>query len=143
MQKKTFVESVSRRLQCDAQRAEGLTLAVFQSLRDRLTPREAADVAAQLPAGLKPLWLDNDRRDRRVEKVHRAEFLGRIRRFAGLPDDAEAERSVKAVFAALQALLGSPTGKEGEAWHIFSQLPKDLKELWLEAGTEHDGTQRR
>ncbi|MEW6273476.1 MAG: DUF2267 domain-containing protein [Thermodesulfobacteriota bacterium] len=143
MQKKAFFESVSRSLQCDAQRAEGLTLAVFQQLRDRLTPKEAADVAAQLPAGLKPLWQDNERRDRRVEKVHREEFLGRIRRFAGLPDDAEAERSVKVVFAALQALLGSPTGKEGEAWHIFSQLPKDLKELWLEAGAEHDGTQRR
>jgi hypothetical protein len=33
----------------------------------------------------------------------------------------------------LQRLLGSTTGMEGEAWDIFSQLPKDLKRLWLEA----------
>ncbi|HEY8514911.1 MAG TPA: DUF2267 domain-containing protein [Candidatus Binatia bacterium] len=143
MDKKEFFESVSRRLKCDAQRAEGVTLAVFQQLRDRLTPKEAADVAAQLPTGLKPLWLDNERPGRGVDKVHREEFIGRIRRFAGLPDDAEAERSVKAVFATLQKLLGSPTGKEGEAWDIFSQLPKDLKELWLEAADERDETQRR
>jgi hypothetical protein len=48
-----------------------------------------------------------------------------------LPDDGEAERAVKAVFGTLQRLLGSPTGKEGEAWDVFSVLPKDLKMLWL------------
>ncbi len=56
-----------------------------------------------------------------------------MRQRAVLPDDAEAERAVKAVFAALQRLLGSRTGLEGEAWDIFSQLPKDLKQLWVEA----------
>jgi uncharacterized protein (DUF2267 family) len=50
-----------------------------------------------------------------------------------LPDDAEAERAVRAVFGALQRLLGSRTGREGEAWDVFSQLPKDLKQLWLDA----------
>lgn len=139
MQKKEFVESVSRRLKCDEQRAEGVTLAVFQSLRDRLTPKEAADVAAQLPVGLKSLWQDNERRERNVDKLHRLEFLGRVRKWAGLPDDTEAERSVKAVFGALQCLLGSPTGQEGEAWDIFSQLPKDLKRLWIEASNEARG----
>jgi hypothetical protein len=37
------------------------------------------------------------------------------------------------VFKGLQRVLGSATGKEGEAWDILSQLPKDLKQLWLEA----------
>jgi hypothetical protein len=31
----------------------------------------------------------------------------------------------------LQKALGSLTGKEGEAWDIYSQLPKGLKNLWL------------
>ena len=35
--------------------------------------------------------------------------------------------SLTAVFKALQILMNSPTGPEGEAWDIFSQLPKDLK----------------
>jgi uncharacterized protein (DUF2267 family) len=50
-----------------------------------------------------------------------------------LPDEAVAERAVIAVFATLQELLGSPTGMEGEAWDVMSQLPKDLKKLWISA----------
>ncbi len=136
MDTKSFVSHVAHRLRCDEERAEGVILAVFQNLRDRLTPHEAADVAAQMPAALRHLWLDNDREGRRVERLHRDEFLGRVRRFAGLPDDTEAERAVRAVFAALQSLLGSPSGTEGEAWDVFSQLPKDLKALWLDAHRE-------
>lgn len=133
MDKKTFVREVAQRLCCDDERAEGVTLAVFQNLRDRLTPTEASHVAAQMPAPLRHLWQDNERSDRVVQRLHHDEFIGRVRRFAGLPSDEEAERGVRAVFAALQTLLGSPSGTEGEAWDVFSQLPKDLKALWLEA----------
>jgi len=131
--KPSLIESVAHQLGCRAKQAEGLTFAVFQELRDRITPAEAADVAAQLPAPLKRLWLEQERGERPVRRVHKEEFLGRVRRRAGLADDIEAERTVCAVFKGLQRALGSPTGKEGEAWDIFSQLPKDLKRLWLEA----------
>ncbi len=57
---------------------------------------------------------------------------------AGLTDDEEAERAVSAIFAALQKLLGSPTGQEGEAWDVMSQLPKDLKKLWADAQRQHE-----
>jgi hypothetical protein len=40
-----------------------------------------------------------------------------------------------AVFKVLQVLLQSPTGQEGEAWDVFSQLPKDLKRMWLAAAS--------
>lgn len=133
MDDKSFMREVAERLKCDARRADAVTFAVFQELRDRLTPKEAQDVAAQLPTGLKRMWEDGERPDRRPERIHRDEFVGRIRRRLVLPDDAEAERAVRAVFAALQTLLGSPTGREGEAWDIYSQLPKDLKVLWLDA----------
>ena len=132
-----FLRRVARGLQCDERRAEGLTFVVFQALRDRLTPNEAADVAAQLPTKLKRFWQEGERPDRKVEKTHKEEFLGRVRRSAALPDTAEAERAVTFVFSALQALLGSPTGREGEAWDVFSQLPKDLKALWLAASEQN------
>ncbi len=133
MDARTFIRSVGDRLRCDEPRAEAVTLAVFQVLRDRLTPHEAADVASQLPHGLRSLWTDNDRPGRGVERIHRDEFVGRVRAFAGLPDEAEADRGVRAVFVVLQHALGSPSGTEGEAWDVYSQLPKDLKRLWLEA----------
>ena len=133
--KPSLVREVAERLGCEHRQAEGMAFAVLQELRDRLTPKEAADVAAQLPAALKPFWLEQERPDRRVRRIHKEEFIGRVRRRAGLESDAQAEKAVRVVFRALQRLLGSATGKEGEAWDIFSQLPRDLKTLWLEAGS--------
>jgi uncharacterized protein (DUF2267 family) len=130
----TFIREVGERLDVDARRAEAIIFAVFQELRDRLTVKEAGDVAAQLPSGLKRLWRESDRRGRPVAKVHEQEFLGRVRHSAVLSDGREAERVVHAVFGVLQRALGSRTGKEGEAWDVFSVLPKDLKMLWLAAG---------
>jgi CBS domain-containing protein len=130
----SLVREVSRRLGYEHRQAEGVVFAVFQELRDRLTTKEAADVAAQLPASLKRLWLDQERPDRVVRRTHKEEFIGRVRRRAALANDAEAEKTVRVVFRALQRVLGSATGKEGESWDIVSQLPKELKVLWLEAG---------
>ena len=133
MDEKAFLHKVAERLACDERRAESLTFAVFQELRDRLTPQEAGHVAAQLPAALKLLWLSFDKPDREVRKIHESQFLGEVRRMAALPDDSEAERAVVVVFRTLQESLGSATGREGESWDILSQLPKDLKKLWLSA----------
>ncbi len=133
MDKKAFFERVAGLMRCDEHRAESLTFAVFQELRDSLTSREAGDVDAQLPAGLKILWEALDRPGRHVRRVHEPQFVGEVRLIASLPDEAEAERAVIAVFVTLQELLGSPTGMEGEAWDVMSQLPKDLKKLWISA----------
>jgi uncharacterized protein (DUF2267 family) len=137
MNERSFYREVAQALRCDEQRAESIVFIVFQELRARITPKESADVAAQLPVGLKKLWLENETGERPVQRTHMAEFLGRIRQHAALPDDQEAERGARAVFGALQVLLGSPTGTEGESWDIFSQLPKDLKLLWLESARRH------
>jgi uncharacterized protein (DUF2267 family) len=133
MNQREFFRQVAEKLRCDDARAEALTFAVFRELRDRLPANESADVAAQLPEALKRLWHESDRPRGPVQKVHEQEFIGRVRRLAALPDDREAERAVRAVFAALQHALGSPSGMEGEAWDVFSVLPKDLKIVWLSA----------
>jgi uncharacterized protein (DUF2267 family) len=129
----TFFREVGERLRCDGARAEAVTFAVFHELRDRLTPKECGDVAAQLPSRLKRLWQESEQGRHAAGRIHGQEFLGRVRQLAALPDDREAKRAVRAVFAELQRLLGSPTGTEGEAWDVFSVLPKDLKVLWLSA----------
>jgi uncharacterized protein (DUF2267 family) len=134
MTEQAFFDSVAAALRCDRQRAEAVSFVVLRELRDRLTPNEAADVASQLPGQLKRLWLEDEHPDRQVHRTHLTEFIGTVRNRAVLPDDREAERGVRAVFAALQHLLGSASGLDGEAWDVFSQLPKDLKRLWLEAG---------
>jgi uncharacterized protein (DUF2267 family) len=133
----TFIREVADRLGCDYQVARTTVGAVFRTLRDRLTPKEAGDVAANLPPALRSLWHEQDRSGRAVERIHARAFLDRVRQSAGLLDDAAAERAVSAVFHELQKLLRSPHGCEGEAWDVFSQLPKDLKQLWLAAGRTH------
>jgi uncharacterized protein (DUF2267 family) len=133
MNERSFVREVAELVDCDERRAETLIFAVFQELRDRLTPKEAADVAAQLPTSLKMLWMSFDRPERKVRRVHEGQFLREVARMAGLEDENEAATAVAAVFAVLQEALGSPGGTEGEAWHVMSQLPADLKQLWLNA----------
>jgi len=134
MNKASFLADVAQYLGCDARRSEGVTFVVFQELRHRLPAKEVGDVAAQLPADLRRLWEDESGgAERRTGRIGREEFLGRIRIGAGLPDDHEAERAARAVFRALQKALGSPHGREGEAWDVLSVLPKDLKLLWLAA----------
>jgi uncharacterized protein (DUF2267 family) len=97
-------------------------------LRDRLTPQEADQVAAQLPVPLKAVWTAGERSDREPAKLHRPEFLDRVRREAGLATARQAEWLTVAVFSALKGQLS-----EGEAEDVLTQLPKDLKELWIEA----------
>jgi uncharacterized protein (DUF2267 family) len=61
------------------------------------------------------------------------QFLDEVGRMAALETDGEAEEAVMAVFAALQDAFGSPDGTTGMAGHVMSQLPTDLKRLWLAA----------
>lgn len=133
MDERAFTRRVAERLGFDERRATDVIFAVFQELHDRLTPEEARDVAAQLPTFLKRLWQVRERPGREVRRIHKPEFLANVRDQACLADDAATEEAVRSVFAALQQLLGSPTGTEGEAADVLSQLPLDLKPLWLDA----------
>jgi len=108
--------------------ARNVTAAVFHALRDRLTPDEADQAAAQLPRPLKLLWWRGEVEGRRPAKMHRQKFYERVRREAGLASEREARIATTAVFAALKGQL-SP----GEADDILGQLPKDLKSVWEDA----------
>jgi uncharacterized protein (DUF2267 family) len=131
-----FMREVAERFGCDERRAEVLTFAVFQELRDRLTPAEAADAACQLPTSLKMLWMSFYYPGRRLSGVDGDQFLGGVQRMVGLEDPRDAEAAVVCVFRVLQEALSSPTGLDGKARHIFSQLPSKLKELWLAASRD-------
>lgn len=104
------------------------TAAVLRALRDRLTPDEAEQAAAQLPRELKAAWAAGETLDRKPVRMRRAQFYERVRRDAGLKSVREARFLTIAVFAALKEHL-SP----GEAEDVQAQLPRDLKEVWEEA----------
>jgi uncharacterized protein (DUF2267 family) len=104
------------------------TAAVLRALRDRLTTREAAQAAAQLPRELQRLWAGGSPPLHQPVKLHRRQFLERVRVDAGLKSLGQAEMVTDAVFAGLKEHL-SP----GEASDIVAQLPRDLKSQWVRA----------
>jgi uncharacterized protein (DUF2267 family) len=130
MDEDTFLAEVGRRLDLSRERAEQVTTAVLQRLRERIGG-EAAHMDAQLPAGLKLFWHEPALKEE-VIRLHKDEFFGRVAMAADLTE-ADVPRAVKVVFKVLQKALKSPTGEEGEAWDVFSRLPKDLKKVWTAA----------
>jgi len=60
------------------------------------------------------------------------DFARHVAESADVAEDI-ATHAVMAVFKGLQLLLYSPTAHEGEAWDVFSELPKDLKRVWTAA----------
>jgi uncharacterized protein (DUF2267 family) len=104
------------------------TTAVLGALRDRLTAEEARDVAAQLPAEIKPLWAAADQRARQEPATNEQAFFERVMNIAGVRGTAEARWITLAVFAALKRRLALR-----ETAMVVSRLPEDLRQLWIEA----------
>src|SRR4030095_1462750 len=102
--------------------ARAATAAVLRALRDRLTPQEAPHASGPLPRELKRLWAGGPGPMLQPLKLHRREFLERVRVDASLKSLSQAEMVTDAVFAGLKEQLS-----EGEADDILAQLPRDLK----------------
>jgi len=132
MDEQEFIHTVAEQLNVEKEQAKKIVSAVFHELHDRLTLKEANDAAAQLPEGLKSLWRTGDYPGREVKRTHKPQFLRSIAEHAEIPE-SEATHATRVVFKALQTVLHSTSGMEGEAWDIFSQLPKDLKKVWVAA----------
>jgi uncharacterized protein (DUF2267 family) len=127
-----FLNEIEARTGLSRDKAFNVAIAVLQELHDRLSPKEANDLAAQLPGDLKARWRSFDAPGRDVRRTHRDDFVRHIAAAAEI-GQRQAGEALLATFKTLQILLGSPTGQEGEAWSVFSQLPKDLKRAWLQA----------
>jgi uncharacterized protein (DUF2267 family) len=134
MDESRFLHELETRTDLTRDQAFKVTIAVLQELHDRLSPREADDVAAQLPGDFKALWHAFDVPGRDVLRTHKKDFIRHIAEVAEITQ-GQASKALMATFKVLQMLLKSPTGQEGEAWDVFSQLPKDLKKVWLASAT--------
>jgi len=101
--------------------AEQVSTAVLWVLASRITPEEATDLAAQLPAPLD----DALRLERgRPETFDREEFLRRVAQQTGArPRTAEWDAS--AVLCTVADAVSS-----GEVEHLLDQLPSDYADLF-------------
>jgi uncharacterized protein (DUF2267 family) len=134
MDENKFLHEIEIRTGLGREQAFQVAITILQELHDRLTPKEAEDLAAQLPGNLKARWHAFDLRGRDVRRTHKEDFVRHIADVTEM-NESQAGRALMAGFKALQLLLNSPTGREAEAWDVYSQLPKDLKEVWSAAAT--------
>jgi len=134
MDEDRFLHEIEIRTGLGREQAFQVAIAILQELHDRLSPKEAEDLAAQLPGNFKARWHAFDLPGRDVRRTHKKDFVRHIADVTEM-DEARAGAALMAGFKALQLLLNSPTGREAEAWDVYSQLPKDLKQVWLAAAT--------
>jgi uncharacterized protein (DUF2267 family) len=134
MDEERFLHEVAIRMGIEAMDTRKIVTAVLRQLHDRLTPKEVGDLGAQLPGTIKHAWQMFETPGGGFRRTHKADFIRNICEEAGIGEE-EARRAMLAVFKALQMSLRSPTGQEGEAWDVLSQLPKDLKKIWIAAAT--------
>jgi uncharacterized protein (DUF2267 family) len=101
--------------------------ATLHALRDRLSPEETADLAAQLPMLVRGFFYEGWRPAHKPLRYrHRGEFLQRVMKEAPWLTEEQAESAVTAVFE----VLSSQLGRDGEIQQVRSSLPAELRELW-------------
>lgn len=107
--------------------AEALAVlrAVLHQLRDRLTPQEAIDLAAQLPMIVRGIYYEGWQPLRTPEKVRsKDEFLAGIKDKLA-PHPVSPDNATRDVFTLLAQAIDS-----GEISDVINQLPSGIKELW-------------
>ena len=103
--------------------------AYLQTLRDRLTVEEAAQLAAQLPHLVRGVFYEGFDPTRQPEKLRdREAFLSRLAERAQLAGPDEAERAAVAATRVLRRHIS-----EGEFDDVLAQLPAQIRELLAQA----------
>jgi uncharacterized protein (DUF2267 family) len=97
---------------------------VLHALRDRLTVEEAAQLGAQLPMLVRGIYYEGWDPSRVPEKLHRDEFLRRVRREFPYDVPGGVEAVVRTVLGVLRQHI-----TEGEWADIRSTLPNDLASI--------------
>lgn len=111
-----FVDSVAIRAGMSPAEAEVLTHATLQTLADRLSAGEAADLASQLPRGLQEFLRA---RYEKAEPFGLEEFVRRVGNRAGV-DMSMAWHGMRGVLATLRGGVSA-----GEFQDVIGQLPKE------------------
>jgi uncharacterized protein (DUF2267 family) len=120
MKQDEFMTKVGQRADVSLETADALTAATLQALAERISGGEAKDLAAQLPAELKPHLTGADEP---AQRFGAEEFVRRVAERAATDPD-RARTGVRAVFTTIRESVTS-----GEIDDITAQLPKDFAEL--------------
>ena len=111
---------------CNEHRAYLALRSVLQTLRDRLTIEDAADLGAQLPMLIRGFYYDAWNPGGKPVKFDREEFLANISQQFGGEAGIDAETVTRAVLKVIDKRIAS-----GEIEDIRNNLPAGLREFWV------------
>lgn len=111
----------------DESQAYSALRASLQTLRDRLTPGEAADLGSELPMVVRGFYFEGWKPEGPQHKERTREaFIGRIRERLRDANHVDAETAATATFRLLERKISN-----GEIQDVKAMLPADLRhELW-------------
>ena len=113
----------------DRHKAYMVLRGVLHALRDRLSPEEVADLAAQFPMLIRGFFYEGWKpANKPLQYRHKTEFLKRVNTEAPWLESDDVERAVTAVFVLLCARIA-----DGETAQVRESLPAELRELWPRA----------
>jgi uncharacterized protein (DUF2267 family) len=99
----------------------------LHTLRDRLPPEEAVDLAAQLPLVVKGMYYDGWTLRDKPEKFKKEEFARRVHAQFEFDDNVNPAEVIRAVLRVMYRHMG-----EGELRDVRSNMPKDIQEWFPE-----------
>lgn len=122
----TWLKEIGEQIGPDRQRCYQALRAVLFSLRDRLTPDEAAHLAAQLPMLVRGIYYEGYRPAGKPERIRsRDEFLQKISEHLQQTRPLGADEAARAVFKVLDHYLDP-----GEMGEVKQSLPQDIRALF-------------
>jgi len=122
----TWLKEIGEQIGPDRQRCYQALRAVLFSLRDRLNPDEAADLAAQLPILVRGIYYEGYRPRGKPERIRsRDEFLQKIGEHLEHTRPLGADEAAQAVFKVLDHYLDP-----GEMADVKHSLPEDIRALF-------------
>jgi uncharacterized protein (DUF2267 family) len=119
-----FLSRVADRAGLDSERARHAAEAVLETLGERIAGGEVEDLAAQLPADLRPaLERGNARTGGKAQRMSLPDFLSRVAEREGVSPE-EAREHAYAVLTTLRAAIS-----EKEFDDLLAELPDQYREL--------------
>ncbi len=121
-----WLKEIGEQIGPDRQRCYQALRAVLFSLRDRLDPNEAADLAAQLPMLVRGIYYEGYRPTGKPERIRsRDEFLHKVGEHLEQTRPLGADEATRAVFKVLDHYLDP-----GEMADVKQSLPQDIRALF-------------
>jgi uncharacterized protein (DUF2267 family) len=119
-----WIEEISKELGSGRREAYRVMRGFLQTVRDRLTVDQAAELATQLPMLVRGIYYEGWVPSRAPIKMKAEEFLALFNERAVLPVETDGVRELKIASRVMRRHV-----TPGEAKDLFANLPEDIRQL--------------